>query len=156
MSNPIRKGSVLLIDDEINVLHALRRQLKRDFNVHIASTAEEGFAILHDNTIDVVISDQRMPNVPGNEFLAKVHQDWPRTSLILLTGYSDMSAIVDSVNRAHIFAYVEKPWNIDALRAMVQSAFLESLKAGNKGISSVAKTVTEDVLSGVAKLCQSL
>ncbi len=154
MSQPIRKGSVLVIDDEVDVLNALQRQLKRYYEVFIVNSAIDGYTVLRDHTIDVVISDQRMPDVPGNEFLANVHENWPRAKLILLTGYSDMSAVVDSVNRAHIFSYVEKPWNIEAFRAIVQKAYQASLVPGPKAVDLITKSVTEDIISEIGKLCK--
>ena len=148
MSQPIRKGNVLIIDDEVDVLHALRRQLKNDCYIYIAGTAKDGYDILNDHNIDVVISDQRMPDVPGNEFLATVQDSWPRAKLILLTGYSDMPAIIDAVNRAHIFSYIEKPWNIDAVRAIVHDAYLASLAPRARDDNSLVKTVTKDIILG--------
>ncbi len=155
MLQPIRKGSVLAIDDEIDVLNSLRRQLRRDYDVYTASGADEGYKILSDHIIDVVISDQRMPDVPGNEFLAKVHENWPRTKLVMLTGYSDMSAVVDAVNRAHIFSYVEKPWNIEALRTVVMNAYSASQEIGNKGNGAAIRSVTEDIIAEVGKICKA-
>ena len=150
---PIQKGHILIIDDEADVLTALRRQLKRDFIVFTASSAKEGYIILEENFIDVVISDQRMPDVPGNYFLAKAHELSPRTKLILLTGYSDMSAIIDSVNRAHIFSYIEKPWNIDNLRTVVNDAYAASKDRGKQVKSSLAKTIINDIVTEAGKLC---
>lgn len=118
MSAPIR---ILCIDDEARILRALKA-LFREHEVHVTDDPDAAveFAVRHD--IDVVVCDQRMPKRLGVEVLRTIRERHPRALRILLTGYSDLSAILASVNEGEVFRYVNKPWDNAELRQVVQTA----------------------------------
>ncbi len=118
MSEPLR---ILLIDDEARILRALRALL-RDY-VTFETTdplAAAGLAKQHD--VDVIICDQRMPGKPGIEVLRDLKETHPRALRVLLTGYSDLKAVLGSVNESEVFRFVNKPWNNTELKALVAEA----------------------------------
>lgn len=116
------KGSVLCVDDEPNILRALSWLLMKEFDVVTAQSAREGLELIRSNDFDVVISDQRMPEMSGVDFLNQVRLLAPRAMRILLTGYSDMQAVLRSVNESEIFRFVSKPWDVTELPGIVAQA----------------------------------
>jgi serine/threonine-protein kinase len=116
------KGRILCVDDEPNILRALSWLLKKDFQVVTAQSARDGLELVRTGDFDVVISDQRMPEMSGIDFLNQVKMMAPRAMRILLTGYSDMQAVLRSVNEAEIFRYVSKPWDVTELPGIVAQA----------------------------------
>jgi serine/threonine-protein kinase len=115
-------GRVLCVDDEPHVLRALRWLLQQDFEVHVAQSAREGLRLVAQHDFDVVLSDQRMPDVTGVEFLRAVRQEAPRAMRILLTGYSDLDAMVRSVNESEVYRFITKPWNVKELPKLIADA----------------------------------
>lgn len=122
MSIPAAKGRILCVDDEPNVLRALSWLLQKEFEVVTATSGQEGLDRVRGDRFDVVISDQRMPGMSGVDFLTAVKAADPRAVRILLTGYSDLQAVLRSVNEAEIFRYISKPWNISELPGIVAQA----------------------------------
>ncbi len=113
---------VLYLDDEEGNLVAFRANFRRDLEVYTASTAEQALGLLKEHNIPVVISDQRMPQVSGVDFLAQVRQRHPDSIRMLLTGYADIQAVIDAVNKGRIHAYVTKPWDPSDLLLRIQQA----------------------------------
>lgn len=120
-----QRPRVLLVDDDDLVLLAMHDQLRRGCEVQVASSAREGLELLSEHTFDVVVSDQVMPEMTGDEFLAMVYQCWPNTSRILITGFSDLESVVRAVNHGKISQYLSKPWTADQLIRAVRLAFKE-------------------------------
>ena len=116
------KGRVLCVDDEPHVVRALQWLLGKDFEVHTATNAADGLRLLEQHDFDVVVSDQRMPGVTGVEFLRDVRRAAPRAMRILLTGYSDLDAMVRSVNDSEVYRFVTKPWDIRELPRLIGQA----------------------------------
>jgi two-component system, cell cycle sensor histidine kinase and response regulator CckA len=117
-----RKGSkVLIVDDEPNILSSLQDLLEKDYPVVTSVDAEAALELLRDSDVSVVVSDQRMPGMGGDEFLARAREISPATR-ILLTGYTDLSALARAVNQGQIYAYVTKPWKPADLKALVRRA----------------------------------
>ena len=115
--------TVLCVDDEVNIQNALRRLLRRaGYQVLTASGGVEGLNLLQANPVDLVISDMRMPQMDGVEFLGEVRAMHPGVLRILLTGYADIGSTVGAINHGQILRYVAKPWNDDDLLAMVASS----------------------------------
>ena len=107
---------ILFVDDEEPILSALRRLMRRhDYDCWFATSGREGLAILEQNPIDLVISDMRMPEMDGAQFLSEVRKRWPFSVRFLMTGYADMSATIDALNQGGINRYVSKPWDDEAL-----------------------------------------
>ena len=118
----IKKGHVLCVDDEPNILRSLRWLLQKEFDVEVASSGQDGLAMLRKSDYDVVVSDQRMPGMMGSEFLREVRKLSPGSMRILLTGYSDMQAILRSVNEGEVFRFINKPWVAQELLDLVGEA----------------------------------
>lgn len=124
LPNPLErlKGRVLCVDDEPNILRALSWLLRKDFQVVTAESGKEGLALITQGDFDVVISDHRMPEMSGVDFLTQVKELAPRAMRILLTGYSDMEAVIQSVNESEVFRFVSKPWDVVELPMIVAQA----------------------------------
>lgn len=108
--------TVLAVDDEPNILSALRRTLRpQGYRVRTAESGAAGLAMLADEPADVIISDMRMPEMNGADFLHRTRRQWPESVRILLTGYADVQATIEAVNQGEIFRYLSKPWNDEVL-----------------------------------------
>lgn len=114
---------VLYVDDEENNLIAFKASFRRDFKIFTALSADEAKVILKENEIHVLITDQRMPHTLGTELLAQAVLDFPDQIRIMLTGFSDMEALKDAINRGQIYCYLQKPWNDAELKETIQKAY---------------------------------
>ncbi|HEY4196495.1 MAG TPA: response regulator [Mucilaginibacter sp.] len=127
---------VLYIDDEINNLNSFKASFRRDFEIYTAQSAREGRKILDSNEIGVIITDQRMPGMTGIEFLESILSVYPDTIRILLTGFSDMNAVMDAINRGQVYKYLVKPWQNDELKLYIQNALeIYHLRKENKELA---------------------
>ncbi len=115
--------SLLVVDDEKEIVAALRRQFRRDYDVLVAYSAEEGYAQMREREVQVILSDQCMPGMSGSEFFAKVEGEFPDAVRLMLTGYADIGAVIAAINEGRVFRYITKPWNPAELAAIVASAF---------------------------------
>ncbi|MGI9323609.1 MAG: response regulator [Pseudomonadales bacterium] len=119
-----RPGVVLFVDDERRVLTSMRAMFRRGYKVLTADSAAEGLEIIRSQTVDVVVSDQRMPEMTGVEMLTQIRECSPYTMRILLTGYADLEAIEASINDCEVFRYLMKPCPPDQLRDAVSQALV--------------------------------
>ncbi|MFN4248065.1 MAG: response regulator [Flavipsychrobacter sp.] len=117
------KINILYVDDEQNNLVSFKATFRIKYNVHTAISGEEAIKILRANPIDIIITDQRMPNMTGVEFLESILEEYPDPMRILLTGYADLNAVIDAVNKGKIFHYLTKPWNEEELDMTIKRAF---------------------------------
>jgi len=132
-----RKRTLLLVDDEPNVLHSLTR-LFRSKHVDIlkAGSGQEGLDILASRPVDVIVSDQRMPNMTGVEFFRIVKVRHPDTIRIVLSGYTELRSVTEAVNEGAIYKFLTKPWEDVSLRAHIEDAFRRrEIEAENKRLS---------------------
>lgn len=112
--------SVLAVDDEPNIVSALRRTLRsRGFTVHTALGGAQGLELLESQPVDAIISDMRMPEMTGAQFLQAARQKTPEAVRILLTGYADITSTIEAVNNGEIFRYLSKPWDDDVLLSVL-------------------------------------
>ncbi|HEU0202450.1 MAG TPA: EAL domain-containing protein [Burkholderiaceae bacterium] len=119
-----RERHLLILDDEPNIVASLRRLFRPDgYHIHCANAADEAFELLARFPIGVVISDQRMPQINGTEFLRRVKALHPHTIRIVLSGYTDLQSLTDAINEGAIFKFLAKPWNDDQLRGQIKDAF---------------------------------
>lgn len=126
---------VLYVDDEVNNLNSFKAAFRRDFDIYTAQSAREGRKILDNNEIGVIITDQRMPAMTGIEFLESIIPVYPDTIRILLTGFSDMNAVMDAINRGQVYKYLVKPWQNDELKLYIQNALeIYHLRRENKDL----------------------
>jgi len=117
------KIKILCVDDEENVLKALKRLFfDEDYEVITAASAEEGLKILEKEAAQIVISDYRMPHMSGVDFLKEVCIHWPDTVRIVLSGYADVSSIISAINEGQIYKFIPKPWNDSELKVTVSNA----------------------------------
>lgn len=116
--------TLLLVDDEQNILAALRRLLRRDaYHILTAASGQEGLDLLASHAVDVIVSDQRMPGMLGADFLRKAKLLYPPTMRIMLSGYTELQAVTDAVNEGAIFKFLTKPWDDQQLRGHIAEAF---------------------------------
>ncbi len=113
--------TILCVDDEENILASLKRLLRKEsYRLLTASSGAEGLAILEKETAQLVISDQRMPSMSGTEFLQKVKELYPDTVRVVLSGYADVTVILDSINKGEIYRFLTKPWNDEELKIHIR------------------------------------
>ena len=138
--------NILYIDDEQNNLSAFKANFRRDFNVFLALSAKEGTEILKNNDIHIILTDQRMPDMTGVEFLSSIIEEFPNPIRILVTGYTDMEALVNAVNKGHIFKYISKPWDNEKLKEILFKAFeVYQLKKKNEAINKELELANEQL-----------
>jgi two-component system, probable response regulator PhcQ len=152
--------NVLLVDDELFVVEALKRVLRKEaYAVLTAGSAEDALQLLAKKSVDIVISDEKMPGMSGSEFLALVYQKYPETVRIMLTGHADLEVALRAINQGHIYRFLIKPINELELKVTIrqaiqhkelimesrrllntvrrQQAFLTELERENPGITKV-------------------
>lgn len=115
--------NILYVDDEQNNLVSFKAVFRINYNIFTAISGEDAIKVLHENPINIIITDQRMPHMTGVEFLENILGEYPDPIRILLTGYADMNAVVDAVNKGKIFHYLTKPWNEEELDMTIIKAF---------------------------------
>ena len=129
------KITILYVDDEENNLFSFKATFRLKFKVLTAISGDEALTILSAQPVHIIITDQRMPGMTGVEFLEQVIPLYPDPIRILLTGYADMAAVIDAVNKGQIFHYMTKPWKemelemniIKAYEAYIEKARLKEL-----------------------------
>ncbi|KRG81993.1 c-di-GMP phosphodiesterase [Stenotrophomonas daejeonensis] len=116
--------TLLLLDDEENVLRSLVRLFRRDgYRILAAGNVRDAFELLAINDVQVILSDQRMSDMSGTEFLGRVKMLYPDTIRLVLSGYTDLTTVTDAINRGAIYRFLTKPWNDDELREHIRQAF---------------------------------
>lgn len=124
-------NTLLLVDDEQNVLNALRRLLRREgYRILTASSGTEALELLALHPVQVIVSDQRMPGMSGVEFLSKVKDLYPETVRMSLSGYSEISTVTDAINKGAIWKYITKPWDDEMLLQEIRTAFRAARERG--------------------------
>lgn len=116
------KHPILVVDDESDILFSLRALLRRDFEVFTAEGGAQALAVLQQHPVHVIMSDQRMPEMTGAELLVQVRREYPQAIRIIFTGYADLKAVIDAVNRGEIYRYLTKPWDPDNLCTVLHQA----------------------------------
>ncbi|MBI5451125.1 MAG: response regulator [Gammaproteobacteria bacterium] len=150
--------TLLLVDDEENILAALTRLLRRDgYRILSATGGAAGLALLAQHEVGVIISDQRMPEMSGVEFLSQVKERHPDTVRIVLSGYTDLNSVTDAINRGAVYKFLTKPWDDELLRKNVGEAFhrfelkkenarlTEELRQANERLSAVNQGLQHQV-----------
>ena len=117
-----QKARLLFVDDEERVVNLLRLMFRSEYEVFTATSGRAALEIIEAQAIDVIVSDQRMPEMLGIELLTQVCKRSPATMRILLTGYSDLAAIIGSVNDGEVFRFINKPWDHDEIKSIVAEA----------------------------------
>ena len=123
--NPPAKHCLLIVDDEPNVCDSVHDLLRREFRVLKANSAEEGYRIMREDEVHIVMSDQRMPQISGVELLTKVKSRYPSAIRMLFTGFADLESIIAAINQGHVFQFLKKPWQPEELEWAVRQAAAE-------------------------------
>lgn len=139
--------TLLLVDDEENMISSLTRLLRREgYRILSAGGGAEGLEILAKHRVDVIVSDQRMPQMTGVEFLRRVKTMYPDTVRIVLSGYTELQSITDAINEGAIYKFLTKPWDDEQLRANIQEAFRhKELGDENQRLSAELTVVNEQL-----------
>ena len=142
-----RSHTLLLVDDEQNILSALKRLLRRDgYQIITATSAADALQRLVEHEVDVIISDQRMPGMTGVEFLHRAKALYPHTVRMVLSGYTELQSIIDAVNEGAIYKFLTKPWDDERLRTHVAEAFRQKdLADENRRLSLQVETTNADL-----------
>ena len=140
-------GTILCVDDEPNILASLRRLFRQhNYKVLCAGSAAAGLEVLEQEQVDVVISDMRMPEVNGTEFLERVRRRWPNTLRMLLTGYADVESTIGAINRGEIYRYITKPWNEQGMLLVVRDALeRQALEREKVRLEALTKQQNEEL-----------
>ena len=131
--------TLLIVDDDVNVLSSLHRLFRPEgYQILTASTPAEGFEMLALHRVHVIVCDQRMPSMSGTEFLSKVKELYPETIRIILSGYTGLESVLDSINRGAIYRFYTKPWDDTQLRDNIRLAFQHYWMVNQPGLARMA------------------
>jgi diguanylate cyclase (GGDEF)-like protein len=149
-----RERTLLLVDDEPNIVSALRRLFRREgYRIVTAGSGAEGLQRMAEYEVDVVLSDQRMPGMTGVEFLRRAKELYPDTVRMVLSGYTELQSITDAVNEGAIYRFLTKPWDDERLIVHVQEAFAhKELADENKRLASEVVTASEALAAANERL----
>lgn len=153
------KVKILCVDDEQNVLNSLKRLFfDDDFEILTALSGEDGLKVLDGTgTIQIVIADYRMPIMNGVDFLKKVHEKWPKTIRIVLSGYADAGAVISAINEGQIYKFIAKPWNDDELKVNINHAIKTYfLQKTNSELTKILQKKNMELLKLNEKLARLL
>lgn len=139
--------SILCVDDEPSILSSLRRLFRtHGYHIFTAESGAAGLQLLESEPVDLIISDMRMPEMDGAQFLERVRERWPDTVRILLTGYSDIQSILDAINRGEIFRYITKPWDDNDIVLVVRHALeRKALEQEKRRLEELAQRQNEEL-----------
>ncbi len=140
-----KKFTILYVDDEEHNLISFKAVFRREYEIFTATSGEEGLGIVRDNAIDLIITDQRMPQMTGIQFLERIVPEYPDTIRMILTGFSDVEAIIGAINTGRVFRYIGKPWNETELRMTIENARqLSDLIKRNKALLTLLQQTVEE------------
>lgn len=122
-NNETTQSTILLVDDEANILSSLRRVLRTEpYRILLATDASQALQLMAANTVDLLISDARMPGMDGVSLLTEVQKRWPDCVRIMLTGYADLATSVKAINEGRVYRYISKPWDDGELKLVIKQA----------------------------------
>jgi DNA-binding NtrC family response regulator len=125
------RPKILYVDDESDNLIVFKQAFSRQFDVDTASSGSEALEKIKSDTYDIIVSDQRMPSMTGVEMFQLLISAEHESARILMTGYADMQAVIDAINKGHIYFYCTKPWSSDELKMLFAKA-LEHVEVTRK------------------------
>ena len=120
---PREKIKILFLDDEEKNLKSFKSLLRRDYEIDLANSSQEAFQLLKTKEFHIIITDQRMPDITGTEFLKVIVEKYPKPIRILLTGYADIEAVIDAINKGNVYRYMTKPWEEEDMKQTIHTAY---------------------------------
>lgn len=150
--------TLLLVDDEDSILSSLKRTLRREaYRILTAGGGRAGLVELARNPVDVIVSDQRMPDMSGVEFLRQAKELYPDTVRMVLSGYSDLQSITDAINEGAIYKFLSKPWDDVVLKAEIADAFQrKQLHDENRRLNQQVQATNAELIRLNARLREAL
>lgn len=147
-SESLAQRVLLLVDDEANIINALKRSLRRDgYQILTANGGAEGLEVLAGQQVGVIVSDQRMPHMTGAEFLSEVKALYPETMRIMLSGYTDLESVTSAINDGAIYKFLTKPWDDELLRDNIRKAFQHyEMARENQRLTQELRSANEELL----------
>jgi two-component system probable response regulator PhcQ len=135
------QARILIVDDEENILNALKRLFRKEnYRIFTADSGEEGLAVMDREEMDLIISDLKMPNMNGIEFLAKAKEMSPDTLRIMLTGHADLKSVLEAIDRGEVYRFLLKPWNNEELKMSIRQALdFCQVQRENKALARTVK-----------------
>ena len=130
-TTPPHRPVVLYVDDETQNLRSFKASFRRDYDIHLAHNGQEALEILRNTPVDLILSDQRMPQMTGVELFEQIIEEFPEPIRMVVTGYSDMKAVIEAINKGKVYHFISKPWNTQDLKLVMDKA-LESLQMKRK------------------------
>ena len=145
---------VLYVDDEPHNLIAFVAAFRRKFDIYTAQSAAGGLRVIQSNEVHVIISDQRMPEMTGIEFFESIVDRFPDPVRILMTGYSDITAVIGAINKGQVYKYLEKPWDEQTLSIFIEKAFeVYRLRAQNKALTAALVEANHKLERMARRIC---
>jgi diguanylate cyclase (GGDEF)-like protein/PAS domain S-box-containing protein len=150
--------TLLLVDDEPNIVAALKRLFRRDgHNILTANSGPEGLDLLSKHKVDIIISDQRMPGMTGVEFLRVAKANYPDTIRIVLSGYTELQSVTDAINEGAVYRFLTKPWEDEQLREHIRKAFeYKGLLEENRQLDIKIRTSNQELVAANRQLGEVL
>ena len=139
--------TLLFVDDEANILSSLKRLFRPlGYRIFTAESGAQGLEIMEREAVDLVVSDMRMPEMNGAQFLEKVNERWPETVRMLLTGYAEVGATIDAINKGHVYRYISKPWEDNDIVLATRHALRQKrLERANRGLEELTRRQNEEL-----------
>jgi sigma-B regulation protein RsbU (phosphoserine phosphatase) len=168
MDNSKALSPILYVDDEEDNLTVFNSTFRRDYEIHLAKSGNEGLEILKKHPIQLIITDQRMPEMTGIQFLERIIPDYPNCIRMILTGFSDIEAIIQSINTGRVYRYITKPWNKEELKINIDKALetyhlreqnrklIEELKDANQTLEQKVIDRTQKIESQNKEITSSI
>jgi response regulator RpfG family c-di-GMP phosphodiesterase len=147
----LTKHCLLVIDDEPDVCDSVHDLLRREFRVLKATSAEEGYRIMQQEEVHIVMTDQRMPRMTGVELLTKMKARHPQAIRMLFTGFADLESIMAAINQGHIYQFLKKPWQPEELIMAVRQAATEYDRLETSAIQT--ERLQEQVFELLRRVC---
>lgn len=151
-------ATLLFVDDEANILSSLKRLFRPcGYRIFTAESGAQGLEIMQNESIDLVVSDMRMPQMNGAQFLEQVNAKWPDTIRILLTGFAEIGATIDAINKGRIYRYISKPWeDNDIVLTIKQALHQKQLERANRSLEELTRKQNEELKDLNANLEQKV
>ena len=151
-----RRHTLLVVDDEVDVLESLRHQFHRGYRVLTSVSGQQAIEILRTDNVELILTDQRMPGMSGDQFLREARRLKPDAIRMLFTGYADMQAVISAVNEGHIFRYILKPWDSAELESIIRQGVEQyELLAERKRLVTELRAANGELLQANEELARA-